>query len=408
VPLPVVLQSKTGANAMQYVYALGTRPLAQNSGAWEYLLADARPCPTLQRSVGGPLGVGSVRQIAAANGNVTLAESYEPYGSVLMSSGTASSIFAYAGEQIDTYIKLLFLRARYYSPDTARFLSKDVWQGDYTRPQSLNAWAYVENSPINYTDPSGYCLLGASDYVECMTTRNEINQHFNARVYIDVPQSCPSDIPGLPMPWTAAELNILREGLYSLEKFWTPSSFPYLFTPIAIRRVGIGSVGSAALRIADPYHLHSMPVIELDNNTFGNPSDTNNVIGVLWGEMYHYMDYILSDRPAIWSDSSDQQANTQLMYDVCFSQSTHSSRFASAAGWNIFQCQATFGVGILKDTNLIINSPANLVEGSGNYAAKGVHEDFAHTYQVLTQALIWTLSIKILLTGITQHFCEAF
>lgn len=190
------------------------------------------------------------------------------------------------------------------------------------------------------------------------------------------------------MPWTAAELNILREGLYSLEKFWTPSSFPYLFTPIAIRRVGIGSVGSAALRIADPYHLHSMPVIELDNNTFGNPLDTNNVIGVLWGEMYHYMDYILSGRPAIWFDSSDQQANTQLMYDVCFSQSTHSSRFASAAGWNIFQCQASFGVGILKDTNLIINSPANLVEGSGNYAAKGVHEDFAHTYQVLTQALI--------------------
>jgi len=46
--LPVVLQSKTGANAMQYVYALGTRPLAQYGTAWEYLLADARPCPTLR------------------------------------------------------------------------------------------------------------------------------------------------------------------------------------------------------------------------------------------------------------------------------------------------------------------------------------------------------------------------
>jgi YD repeat-containing protein len=63
VPLPVVLQSKTGANAMQYVYALGTRPLAQYGSAWEYLLADA---------------LGSVRQIVDANGNVTLAESYAP------------------------------------------------------------------------------------------------------------------------------------------------------------------------------------------------------------------------------------------------------------------------------------------------------------------------------------------
>jgi YD repeat-containing protein len=88
-PLPVVLQSQTGANAMQYVYALGTRPLAQHSEAWEYLLTDA---------------LGSVRQIVDADGNVTLAESYEPYGNVLSSAGTASSIFAYAGEEVDTYI----------------------------------------------------------------------------------------------------------------------------------------------------------------------------------------------------------------------------------------------------------------------------------------------------------------
>jgi hypothetical protein len=52
-----------------------------------------------------------VRQIANAIGNLTLAKSYEPYGSVLTSTGTARSIFGYAGEQIDTYIKLLFLRA---------------------------------------------------------------------------------------------------------------------------------------------------------------------------------------------------------------------------------------------------------------------------------------------------------
>jgi YD repeat-containing protein len=91
-PLPVVLQSKTGANTTQYVYALGTRPLAQYGGTWEYLLADA---------------LGSVRQIVDADGNVTLAESYEPYGSLLSSNGTASSIFGYSGEQVDTYTKLL-------------------------------------------------------------------------------------------------------------------------------------------------------------------------------------------------------------------------------------------------------------------------------------------------------------
>ncbi len=91
--MPVALQSRTGANATRYVYALGTRPLAQNAVAWEYLLPDA---------------LGSVRQIVDGSGNVTLAESYEPYGCVLSSTGVASSIFGYSGEEIDTYTKLYF------------------------------------------------------------------------------------------------------------------------------------------------------------------------------------------------------------------------------------------------------------------------------------------------------------
>ncbi len=108
-PLPVVLQSKTGANATRYVYALGTRPLAQYGTTWEYLLADA---------------LGSVRQIVDPNGNVTLAESYEPYGIVLTSTGTASSIFGYSGEQVDTS-GLVYLRTRYLQPRLGIFLARD-------------------------------------------------------------------------------------------------------------------------------------------------------------------------------------------------------------------------------------------------------------------------------------------
>ncbi len=86
--LAPTLQAKTGTATTQYLYALGTRPLAQNGGAWEYLLPDA---------------LESVRQIVDANGNITLAKSYEPYGTVLTSTGTASSIFGYTGQQLDSY-----------------------------------------------------------------------------------------------------------------------------------------------------------------------------------------------------------------------------------------------------------------------------------------------------------------
>jgi hypothetical protein len=63
-PLPVVLQAKTGSATTQYVYALGTRPLAQYSTAWEYLLLDI---------------LGSVCQIADASGDAILTESHESH-----------------------------------------------------------------------------------------------------------------------------------------------------------------------------------------------------------------------------------------------------------------------------------------------------------------------------------------
>jgi RHS repeat-associated protein len=53
------------------------------------------------------------------------------------------------------YNELLYLRARLYAPSMGRFLTKDTWEGDYSRPLSLNRWNYVEGNPVNYTDPSG-------------------------------------------------------------------------------------------------------------------------------------------------------------------------------------------------------------------------------------------------------------
>jgi RHS repeat-associated protein len=134
------LQVRTGSTTTRYLYALGTRPLAQNSGSWEYLLPDA---------------LGSVRQIVDASGNVTLAESYEPYGTILTSNGTASSIFAYAGEQIDTYIKLLFLRARYLNPRLGIFMTEDTARGIASLPLSMHLYLYAWANPVNRIDPSG-------------------------------------------------------------------------------------------------------------------------------------------------------------------------------------------------------------------------------------------------------------
>ena len=138
-PLPVVLQAKTGSATTQYLYATGTRPLAQNATAWEYLLPDA---------------LGSVRQIVDANGNVTLAKFYEPYGSVLNSMGSATTIFGYGGEQLDT-TGLIYLRARYMQPRLGIFLTEDTAPGIASLSLSLHLFLYAWANPVNRIDPSG-------------------------------------------------------------------------------------------------------------------------------------------------------------------------------------------------------------------------------------------------------------
>jgi RHS repeat-associated protein len=77
---------------------------------------------------------------------------------VLESAGEGTSSYGFAAEMRDSYIKLIYLRSRIYSPSTGRFLTKDSWHGNYTRPLSLNGWIYVEADPINAIDPSGRCL----------------------------------------------------------------------------------------------------------------------------------------------------------------------------------------------------------------------------------------------------------
>jgi len=51
---------------------------------------------------------------------------------------------------------LTYLRARYLHTTIGRFISHDIWEGNYEQPLSFNAWAYVEGNPIRYIDRTGH------------------------------------------------------------------------------------------------------------------------------------------------------------------------------------------------------------------------------------------------------------
>jgi hypothetical protein len=42
-------------------------------------------------------------------------------------------------------------------PDIGRFASADTIVPDPANPQSYNRYSYVENRPLNFSDPTGHC-----------------------------------------------------------------------------------------------------------------------------------------------------------------------------------------------------------------------------------------------------------
>jgi RHS repeat-associated protein len=124
------------------------------SGRYSLGHTDSRIVNNDLHQIGDALG--SVRQLTVDNGDVILAKSYDPFGTVLSSDGSGNSVFGYANEQLDL-TGLVFLRARYYSTTVGKFISRDIWSGDATRPLSMNQWLYGSDNPINRLDPSGLC-----------------------------------------------------------------------------------------------------------------------------------------------------------------------------------------------------------------------------------------------------------
>ncbi len=137
-PLAQVLSTSDGKRD---IYGLG-RLAEWQDAAWAYPLADA---------------LGSVRQWTDDEGSVTYAVGYEPFGDVLWQYGTTSSDWGFTGEWWDSSSEMLYLRARWYQPDTGRFTQVDTWEGDYQEPLTINPYLYVVENPVNKTDPTGHC-----------------------------------------------------------------------------------------------------------------------------------------------------------------------------------------------------------------------------------------------------------
>ena len=100
-------------------------------------------------------GGGSVRQLTDSTGKPTDEYEYDAYGNSFTKSGTTPNNYLYRGEQYDSDLSLYYLRARYYNPNTGRFMSRDPYDGDAKIPGTLHKYLYADGDPVNGRDPSG-------------------------------------------------------------------------------------------------------------------------------------------------------------------------------------------------------------------------------------------------------------
>ncbi len=90
------------------------------------------------------------------SGGVVENSSYYPFGAIR--SGGTQSKYLYTGQQNDSETGLDYYNARYYSPQIRHFTQPDDVIADPYNPQNLNRYAYVNNNPLTYNDPTGHCF----------------------------------------------------------------------------------------------------------------------------------------------------------------------------------------------------------------------------------------------------------
>ena len=148
--------SKTvGGTTTAFVWDAGATPNLLSDGTNSYLYGPGG-LPIEHLGAAGSFWyvhdqIGSTCALLDASGAVAGSYRYNPYGRA-SAAGTARTPLQYTGQYTDAESGLVYLRARYYDPGTALFLTVDPDVGSTGTP-----YAYTRGNPLNLTDLSGLC-----------------------------------------------------------------------------------------------------------------------------------------------------------------------------------------------------------------------------------------------------------
>jgi RHS repeat-associated protein len=114
--------------------------------------------------------LGSTNAVADNHGTVAEHDDYDAWGQRSTPDGLPipqpllfqSLVSAgFTSQPHDDDLALINLQGRLYDPALGRFLSADPIVGNTAFSQSWNAYSYVNNSPLDFTDPSGFACTAS-------------------------------------------------------------------------------------------------------------------------------------------------------------------------------------------------------------------------------------------------------
>ena len=86
---------------------------------------------------------------------------YRPWGGTRYSGGQTITGYKFTGQREEAGIGLYYYGARWYDPGLARFIQPDTLVPNPGDAQSFDRYAYVNNNPLKYTDPTGHAGVSA-------------------------------------------------------------------------------------------------------------------------------------------------------------------------------------------------------------------------------------------------------
>ncbi len=126
--------------------------------------------------------------------------SYDPWGTVI-ASGTGSATLGFQGQLTDSNTKFVKTATRFYDPAMGAFTAQDALFGQAMDPNSLNQYAYGNDSPVAYDDPTG--LEHGCHGTTCGSTGADTGPGSQQQAFCDLhptARSCQDFIPPPPAP----------------------------------------------------------------------------------------------------------------------------------------------------------------------------------------------------------------